>query len=54
MSPLYLCFYFYVIFNIEIKILDMHTEIIDMSLWETWKMPHPTPRYEKKKRKFFL
>lgn len=52
MSSLYLCFYLYVIFNIEIKSLDMHTEIMDMSLWETWKMSHPIPRYEKKGKIF--
>lgn len=51
-SPLYLCFYLYVIFTIEMKILDMHTEIIDTSLWETCKMSHPPPRCEKK-GKFF-
>lgn len=32
MSPLYLCFYFYVIFNTETKILGMHTEVIGTNL----------------------
>ena len=53
MSLFYLCFYLSVIFNIEVKVLDMHIETVDTSLWETFLQNLLYSPLPPQKRRFF-
>lgn len=53
MSLFYLCFYLSVIFNIEVKVLDMDIETVDTSLWETFLQNLLYSPLPPQKRRFF-